>query len=98
MEKKLLELETAIVSGCNGQTPPQNNISGNSLASISVINVLKDRIFFLENELYQKDTLIDYLSDELIASNRSKSQDSTNSNRSANIYESITVDNYAKRQ
>ena len=29
VEKKLLELEAAIVSGCNEQFPPQNNISGN---------------------------------------------------------------------
>ena len=93
MEKKLLEPETTIVSACIGETPPQNNISGNS--AISVINILKDRISFLENELSKKDTIINYLSNELITLNRSKSQDSTNGSRSTNIYESITVDNYA---
>ena len=36
VEKKLSELEAAIVPGYNGQTPPQNNISGNFLTSISV--------------------------------------------------------------
>ena len=93
VEKKLLEPETTIVSACIGKTPPQNNITGNS--SISVINILKDRISFLENELSKKDTIINYLSNELITLNRSKSQDSTNGSRSTNIYESITVDNYA---
>ena len=93
MEKKLLEPETTIVSACIGETPPQNNITGNS--SISVINILKDRISFLENELSKKDTIINYLSNELITLNRSNSQDSTNGSRSTNIYESITVDNYA---
>ena len=29
VEKKLLELEAAIVSGCNEQFAPENNISGN---------------------------------------------------------------------
>ena len=109
--KNLLKLGSAIVSGCNGQTPSQNSISGNS--SISVINILNNRISFLENELFKKDTIIDYLlndsqkkwkkifrflwvwSNELITSIRSKSQDSTDSNRSANTSESITVDKYA---
>ena len=94
VEKKLFELEAAIVVDCNVQIPPQN-ISGNSLTSISVINVLKSRISYLQNELSKKDTIFDYLSNELITSERSKSQDSNNSSRCANIYESITVDNYA---
>ena len=85
VEKKLLELETFVI-GCNGQTLLQNNVSGNSLAPISVIDLLKDSISFLENELSKKDTIVDYLSNELIPSKRSKSQDSTNS---------ITVDNCA---
>lgn len=94
-KKKFLELEAAIVSGRNEQTPPQNNISGNYLTSILVINILKNRISFLESELSKKDTIINYLSNELITSERSKSQDSTNCSRRANIYESITIDNYA---
>ena len=73
----------------------QNNISGNYLTSILVINILKNRISFLESELSKKDTIINYLSIELITSERSKSQDSTNCSRCANIYESITTDNYA---
>ena len=44
---------------------------------------------------YLKITIIDYLSNELITSKRSKSQESTNSSRSANSYESVTVDSYA---
>ena len=59
MQKNLLELEAAIVSGCNGETPPQKNIGGYS--SISVINILNDRISFLENELSLNGTRIDYL-------------------------------------
>ena len=93
VEKKLLKVEATIIAGCNEETPPQNNISGNS--SISVVNILKNRISFLENELSKEDTIIHYLSNELITSKRSKSQESTNSSRSVNIYESITVDNYA---
>ena len=95
MEKKLFEPEAAVASGCNGQTSPQNNVSGNSLTSVSVINILKDRVFFLENTLSKKDLIIDFLSNKLITSKRSKSHDSTNSSRSVNIHESITVDNYA---
>ena len=45
------------------------SISGNS--SIPVINILKDRISFLENELSTKGVIIDYLSNELIKSKRS---------------------------
>ena len=71
VEKKLLRLEATIVVECNEETPQQNNISGNS--SISVVSILKDRISFPENELSKKDTLIDYLSNELIASKRNKS-------------------------
>ena len=52
MEKKLLKLEAAIVAGIDEETPPQNNIGGNS--SISVVNILKDRISVLENELSKK--------------------------------------------
>ena len=89
----MLKVEATIIAGCNEETPPQNNISGNS--SISVVNILKNRISFLENELSKEDTIIHYLSNELITSKRSKSQESTNSSRSVNIYESITVDNYA---
>ena len=74
----MLRLEAAIVADCNEKTPPENNISGNS--SISVVNILKDRFSFLQN-----DTIIDYLSNELIASKRGKSYESTNSSRSANI-------------
>ena len=81
VEKKLLKLEATIVSGCNGQTPAQNNISGNSLTSVSVINMLINRIFFLEIELSKKDVIINHLSSELVTSERSKSQDSTNSSR-----------------
>ena len=71
MEKKLLRLEATIVVECNEETPQQNNISGNS--SISVVSILKDRVSFPENELSKKDTLIDYLSNKLIASKRNKS-------------------------
>ena len=67
----LLILEAVIVADCNEKPPPRNNISGNS--SMSVVNILKDRISFLENELSKKDTIIDYLSNELLASKRSKS-------------------------
>ena len=91
--KNVVELEATVVSGCNEQTPPQNNISGSS--SISVINTLKDRISFLEIELSKKALMIDYISNELITSKRSKSQDSINSSQSANIYENITMVSYA---
>ena len=39
VEKKVVELEATIVSGCNEQTPRQNNITRNS--SVSVTNTLK---------------------------------------------------------
>ena len=59
------------------QTPPQNNISANSIASVSVIIILKDRISFLQKGLSKKDT-IDYISTELITLKISKSKDSAN--------------------
>ena len=71
-------MEAAIVPGCNGQTSPQNNISGNSITLISVINILKNRISFLENELSKKDTIINYLSNQLITSERSKGKNVLN--------------------
>ena len=70
VEKKLL------TRGCY-------SISGNS--SISVINILKDRISILENELSTKASIIDCLSNKLITSKCSKSQDSINNSRRANI-------------
>lgn len=73
----MLELEAALVSVCNAQTPPQNNISANSLTSVSVIIILKPRISFLVKELSKKD-VIDYISNELITSKISKSKDSAN--------------------
>ena len=73
----MLELEAALVSVCNAQTPPQNNISANSLTSVSVIIILKDRISFLEKGLSKKDT-IDYISTESITLKISKSKDSAN--------------------
>ena len=90
----MLKLEAIIVGGSNEATQPQDNDGGNS--SRSIINMLKGRISFLEDKFYKKDTIIDYLSNELISSKRSKTLESTNSSRSANIYESIiTVENYA---
>ena len=58
----------------NGQTSPQNSISKNSLASISVISILKDRISCLQNELSKKNTIIDFLSKQLSASKHNTSQ------------------------
>ena len=58
----------------NGQTSPQNSISKNSLASISVISILKDRISCLQNELSKKNTIIDFLSRQLSASKHNTSQ------------------------
>ena len=58
----------------NGQTSPQNSISKNSLASISVISILKDRISCLQNELPKKNTIIDFLSKQLSASKHNTSQ------------------------
>ena len=50
------------MSGFNGQTSSQDNISENSLASIFVISILKDSISCLENELTKKDRIINFLS------------------------------------
>ena len=58
----------------NGQTSPQNSISKNSLASISVISILKDRISCLQNELSKKNTIIDFLSKQLSSSKHNTSQ------------------------
>ena len=60
VEKKLSEMEAAIVADCNGQIPPQN-ISGNSLTSISVINVLKTEFpIYKMNYLKKIQSLIAY--------------------------------------
>ena len=49
----------------------------------------------VKNKLPNKDTIIDYLLNEWITSKFSKSQESTDRSQSANIYESVTVDNSA---
>ena len=49
----------------------------------------------VKNKLPNKDTIIDYLLNEWITSKFSKSQESTDRSQSANIYESLTVDNSA---
>ena len=61
-EELQVSVENKLARGCY-------SISGNS--SIPVINILKDRISFLENELSTKGVIIDYLSNELIKSKRS---------------------------
>ena len=39
-----------------------------------LVNVLKDRISYLENELKSKDTIIEYLTKQLLSPNSKKSQ------------------------
>ena len=56
------------MSGFNGKTSSQGNISENPVASISVISILKDSISCLENELSKEDTIIDFLSKQLTGS------------------------------
>ena len=90
VQTTLLELEAAVMSGFNGQTSSQDNISENSLASIFVISILKDSISCLENELTKKDRIINFLSKQWTGSKDNNiSHGNDPSSCSINVYGQI---------
>ena len=67
VESKLCLLEDTIIAGKEAK-----EITNDSLGLI--VNVLKDRISSLENELKSKDAIIEYLTKQLLSPNSKKSQ------------------------
>ena len=85
VESKLCLLEDTIIAGKEAKEIT-NDSSG------FIINVLKDRISSLENELKSKDAIIEYLKKQLLSSNSKKSQmknDKCNLNETFNGDESF---------
>ena len=67
VESKLCLLDNTIITG-KGVKEITNDSSG------FIVNVLKDRISSLENELKSKDAITEYLTKQLLSSNSKKSQ------------------------
>ena len=67
VESKLCLLEDTIIAGKEAKEIT-NDSSG------LIVNVLKDRISSLENELKSKDAIIEYLTKQLLSPNSKKSQ------------------------
>ena len=85
VESKLCLLEDIIIAGKEAKEIT-NDSSG------FIVNVLKDRISSLENELKSKDAIIEYLTKQLLSSNSKKSQmkgDKCNLNETFNVDKSF---------
>ena len=67
VDSKLCLLEDTIIAGKEAKEIT-NDSSG------FIVNVLKDRISSLQNELKSKDAIIEYLTKQLLSSNSKKSQ------------------------
>ena len=61
------------------------------LVEISVIFILKDRIEFPENELPEKDTIIDFISKQFTASKQNELYGNVSCSCSVNIHGIITI-------
>ena len=78
VEKKLFDLEKALISN---QTTPSNNSIYNSGTgdengtSDFILNILKNRITNLENEISKKDAIIDHLMSQLLLSKNASHND-----------------------
>ena len=82
VESKLCLLEDTIIAGKEAKEIT-NDSSG------LIVNVLKDRISSLENELKSKDAIIEYLTKQLLSPNSKKSQ---MKNDKCNLNETFTGD------
>ena len=69
VESKLNHMEEAIIAKTNEQKASLLSDSGVEASSSFVVDLLKDRIVFLENKLKQKDTVIKFLTKKLVEDN-----------------------------
>ena len=69
VESKLNHMEEAIIAKTNEQKASLLSDSGVEASSSFVVDLLKDRIVFLENKLKQKDTVIKFLTKRLVEDN-----------------------------
>ena len=64
VEKKICSLEDAIIESKDASRESMDNSPG------LVVNILKDRISCLESELKSKDTIIEFLTKQLLSSSQ----------------------------
>ena len=87
VEKKLFDLEKALISN---QTTPSNNSVCNSGTSDEngtldfILNILKNRITNLENEISKKDAIIDHLMSQLLLSKNASHNDNNSDDEKKN--------------
>ena len=74
IEKKFCSLEDAIIASKNASRESMDNSPG------FVVNVLKDRISCLESELKSKDTIIEFLTKQLLSSSQKSQMEINNNN------------------
>ena len=74
IEKKFCSLEDAIIASKNASRESMDNSPG------FVVNVLKDRISCLESELKSKDTIIEFLTKQLLSSSQQSQMEINNNN------------------
>ena len=69
MESRLHRTEEAIITNSNIQKASLLSDNGIDASSGFVVDLLKEKIVFLENELKQKDTVIKFLTKKLVEDN-----------------------------
>ena len=69
MESRLYRMEEAIIANSNAQKTSLLSDNGIEAFSGLVVDLLKERIVFLENELKQKDSVIKFLIKKLVEDN-----------------------------
>ena len=69
IENKLYRMEEAIISNASAQKYSPNFPENTSNCSEIVLNILKERVSFLENEIKKKDNVIDFLMKKLAIGN-----------------------------
>lgn len=74
-----MRMEEAIISNCRCHSQTQRTGDEDDATPRFVIDLLKNRITALENELSKKDAIVDYLTEHLVISNESKSHSNSNS-------------------
>ena len=74
-----MRMEEAIISNCRCHSQTQMTGDEDDATPRFVIDLLKNRITALENELSKKDAIVDYLTEHLVISNENKSHSNSNS-------------------
>ena len=69
VESRLHRMEDAVIANSNTQKASLLSDNGTEASSGFVVNLLKETILFLENELKQKDSVIKFLTKKLVEDN-----------------------------